>query len=386
MSKITFEEDPSSRKVIRFLFLLQIAGMGIVLGLSSLHLSLLALGVSVLTLLLSLTSLLGLYARYREVPTVREKRDLEHLVLKFQKGFQKEGELIRAAVKERELLTQAEKEEIHLTLRRLQEKHIERGLAVVSIQEAEIPGVDLKLKQQLAGYGILSAAEVTEGIARAQDVEEAQRLALLGWRTSLMNQLESTKPVGLTETQLDSIQEKYQVLHAKNDALHRKARTSKQLLEHETISFQARLRELASLTFVRYLSMSLASHGVVAALIALLLVVAQLFSSVSATRSVMMDSLPAATSSPVGTMPPTEMIPQVTSPALTDTPSSLITPATPSFTPSVMASPVVTQTTAQTLTPQAALPLSIAACIPQNTSRETGLVVGVVDGDTIDVR
>ena len=89
-------------------------------------------------LLLFIVSLLWLYGRYRELQVVHEKRDLGHLLLKFQKGARKEGDLIRSAVKERELLTQAEKEEVQLTLSRLQKKHMERGLTGASIREAEI--------------------------------------------------------------------------------------------------------------------------------------------------------------------------------------------------------------------------------------------------------
>lgn len=382
MSKITFEEDSSSRKVTQFLLRLQIAGMGIVLGLQFLHLSFLALAVSFLTLILFVASLLWLYSCYRDLPAVREKSNLEHLVFKFQKGLQKEGNVIRAAVKERELLTQAEKEELHLTLRRLQEKHIERGLASASMEEAEIPGVGLKLKEQLAGYGIRSAAEVAEDMAELPGVEESQRQALMSWRSSLINQLESTKPVSLTETQLDSIRETYRALHAKNDALHRNARTGKQLLEHETISFQARLRELAPLTFVRYLSIALASQRAVAALLAFTLIVTQLASSVSATRSAIV-AFPIGITRPSQTFTPTIPEPSTITPTRTMSPLGRLSQTS---TPTITASPLETATATQTVAPQVTLPFSIAACIPQNTSREIGLVVDVVDGDTIDVR
>jgi micrococcal nuclease len=387
MSNITFVEDFSSRKVTQFLLLSQIAGAGIVLGFRFFHLFYLAFIVSLLTLMLLIISLLWLYARYRDLPMIREKRDLKHLVLKFQKGVQKEGSLIQSAVKEHELLLEAEKEEIGLRLSRLQKNHIEHGLAASSVQEAEIPGMDLKLQKQLAEHGILSATEVTERMA-VPELEEPQRQALLDWRRSVMGKLVSTTPMSLNESQLESIQLTYQALHAKNDALHRKARASKQLLEHEILSFKARLRELAPLTFLRYLSLSLASHGVLAALIALMLIVTQGFSSISATRSMTMDSLPPASPSPVIThsapavLPPTETMPPVTVPALTDTPAILATPSSPSPLPlSSTASPVATLTT-----PQVALPAGIPACIPQNTARETGLVVSIVDGDTIEVR
>jgi micrococcal nuclease len=45
-----------------------------------------------------------------------------------------------------------------------------------------------------------------------------------------------------------------------------------------------------------------------------------------------------------------------------------------------------TATASQTITPQPTLPASIASCIPDDAQRESALVVGIVDGDTIDVR
>jgi micrococcal nuclease len=382
MSKITFDEDPSSRKVTRVLFLSQIAGMGIVLGLRFFDLYFPAFIVSSVTLMLFIVSLLWLYGRYRNLPLIHEKGELNHLLHKFQKGAIKEADLIRSAVKEREILTQAEKEDIRLTVSRLQKKHIERGLTGASIREAEIPGVDLVLKEQLAGRGILNAADVTESIAELQEVGTAQRQALVGWQRSLTDELESTKPVSLTDSQLDSIQETYQALHAKNDAMHRKARASKQLLEHEMLSFKERLRELASLTFGRYLSLSLASHGGLAALIGCTLIATQIVSSVSAT------SLASAAALPILAASPTMSLPAFTATA-TEPSMATIAPAPTGTMPQSLTSTVASApsaTATQTVPAQATLPTTIAGCVPQNTSRETGLVVGIVDGDTIDVR
>lgn len=377
MSNITFEEDPSSRKVTRILLISQIAGMGIILGFRFVHLYTLALVVSALLLGFLLFSLFWLYARYRQLTVIREKRELNHLLLKFQTGVKKEGSLIQSAVREQEVLAQAEKDEITLMLGRLQKNHMEHGLAASSIREAEIPGLDPTLKEQLVGGGILTAADVTDGIAGFPGLEEAQRQALLSWRQSVVQRLENTQPKGLGDSQLDNIQESYQALNAKNDALHRKARASKQLLEHEIISFKARLRELAPLSFPRYVSHSLDSHRWVAALIAILLIVAQVSSTVIAAR---------APATATASLPAMTFSPQATIPALTvssPTPPVLFTPS-PS--PSSTASPLPALTSAPSATVTADLPPGIAACIPQNTLRETGLVVGVVDGDTIDVR
>jgi len=64
---------------------------------------------------------------------------------------------------------------------------------------------------------------------------------------------------------------------------------------------------------------------------------------------------------------------------LTNTPIPIITftaafTITPEFTPTI------------TLTPQVTLPAGIASCIPKNTLRETAMVLGIVDGDTINVQ
>jgi len=385
MSNITFEEAPSSRKVTRFLLLLQLAGTGLVLGFSFVRLYLLASVVALILPVFLLLNLLWLYARYRELPVIREKRELHHLLLKFQKGVEKEGSLIQSAVREHEVLARAEKEEISLLLSRRQKNHMEHGLAASSIQAAEIPGLDPDVKEGLAGYGILTAAEVTDETARLPGLEDAQRQALLSWRQSVVQRLESTQPSELSDSQLDDLQQSYQALNARNDALHRKARTSKQLLEHEILSFRARLRELAPLTFLRYLSRSLASHGWIAALMAILLILAQVFSTVIAARSLALDSLPPETLSPA--MLPTQTFSNATIPALTAPSLTPSLPLTPSpLPPSFTASPLPTLTAAPTSTLPAALLPGTAACIPQNAFRETGLVIGIVDGDTIDVR
>ena len=69
----------------------------------------------------------------------------------------------------------------------------------------------------------------------------------------------------------------------------------------------------------------------------------------------------------------------------TQTPSNTPTRTfTPSRTPTATFTPSHTPT--KTYTPTATLPANVIGCIPKNTTRETGLVIGVIDGDTIDVR
>lgn len=71
-------------------------------------------------------------------------------------------------------------------------------------------------------------------------------------------------------------------------------------------------------------------------------------------------------------------------PTFTFTPTLTFTP-TFTFTPSITPTPTITYTPTLTFTPTATLPSSIAACIPRETKREVGIVVNIVDGDTIDV-
>jgi len=311
MSKITFAGDSSSRKVTRFLFFLQVTGMGVVLGLCLLRSFFLAFLVSLVTLFVSSAAILWLHARYKELPQVREKRKLGELFLRFQAKSQSEGRLMQEAARERDGLNQAEKEEI------------------------------LEFK--------------------------------------------NGNPVGLVEMQVEGIRHKYQEMHARNDAAQRMARASKQLLDHEIAAFRGRLQELSPLTFINYLSNSLSPQGAIAGLVAIALVVTQLVSSASSASFALL-------SAPPGLAPPataTRVPPEIIAPSDTEGPTAAPEPLA-TETQMRMSAPsqqvIPTLEASQTALPQATLPVGIAACIPQTTSREVGQVVGVVDGDTIDVR
>ena len=376
MSNITFIEDPSSRKVTRFLFLLQIIGTAIVLVLSLRHLVFLAIAISFLTLVIFITILLWLYARYREFPVVREKRELERLVLKFQKGVQTEEQNIQAAVRERARLFQAEKEAISTTLGALQKNHIQNGLRMASIQEAVISGVGPKLKERLAGQDVLSAADIPEKMRVLPGIGEEERQALMDWRQSVLENLQSTQPSGLPQKQLEAIQQKAQALQGRNNALDRKARASQQMLEYEIISFRERLRQLAPFTFPRYLSRSLASRGMVAAPLVFALLMTQVVSSVSATASSIIfwiptTSLPAPKATNTLTQLPTTMASATETIAAVQTSTFTLTAA-----PTVTA--VSTQTQPPTLTatrtplPTFTLQPSDTAIIPVSGGENTG--------------
>ncbi len=282
MSRIPFHKDRLSRIVIRALLIVQIAAMVAVLRLSLLDLSSLAVAISLLTLFLLIGVMLWLYVRYQTLPVVCERKTLEHLTLKFQNNLQEEERRITAAIRQRAQLIQSENDELRAALQMLQKKYVERSLAGASLQDAAFPGIGPELKERLAGYGIVSAAQVSSRIAHLPGFGMAKSLELLSWRSAIAATLESTKPMALPLEQSEAIRHKYRAQHNHINAIERNAIASKQVLEHELPSLRARLRQLTSITFRGYLMNSLASRGIVAALIAFVLIVTQIVSSLSA--------------------------------------------------------------------------------------------------------
>jgi micrococcal nuclease len=297
MSKIAFEADRASRNVTRFLFVLQGMGLLLVICLRLLNLSVPALLVSILTLILFTASLLWLYLRYRSMPLVRQKIELESLYRRFEKSVHSEGNVIQAAILERERLVQAEQEEIDIAKSTLEK---------------------------------------------------------------------------------DRIGQKYQALQEKNGSAESRARASKELLQYELVRFKPRLEQLAHLTFPHYLRGALSAHQLTAGLLALALIGMQMVSSVSAARSLIVAHPPATSTTAQLALVASPVAPtDIPTLAFTATADEIAVPTAASTETAVSISPPTVQPT---------LPSGLALCIPQNTVRETGLVVGVVDGDTIDVQ
>jgi micrococcal nuclease len=380
LSRNSFRDDVFSRRVMGVLLFLQVGAMIGVLMLSSRGHSLLALGISILTLGMFVAALIGLYVRYRNLPIVREKSVLEERVTKFQNTIQTEGNVIVEATKKREELIQAEKHEIETALSNVQDAYIEYGLANAFLKDAPIPGIGPKLKERLGEHGILTAAQVNDEIPELPGFGEAKRQALANWRKSVMAALESTKPTSLREERLEAIRRQYEQLHQQNDLLVRDALESRNLLEFELRSFVPQLERMRPVSFLSYLSRSLASRGMVAASIALLLMLTQLVSSVTAAASTIMALSPVEHVIAAETLMPTpaHFLPTKLAPTQTG-PTSV--PETAATLP-----PPPTPTDSTQLAAQPTLPASIEACLPRDTSRETALVTGVVDGDTIDVQ
>jgi len=345
MSNIAFEDDFSSRKVVKFLLCLQITAMIIVIGLVIFGFYSLALAISFITFIVFIAVLMWLYSRYRNTPIVREKSNLQHRVLDLQNKIRMQADVMQSAKKKRESLLQAEKSETDSILHDLQQKYIRNGLASSSIKDAAIPGVGPKLKERLAGYGIVSAAHITTKISTIPGFGEAKQQALIGWRSSIVARLNSTQPVNLPEEQISSIHQKYQALHQENNTVQDKAQENKHNLENELNSSKPRLEQLAAITFPAYLSKSLASRGIVAGLIALVLIMTQFVSSVSATTSSIIASIPTATATPTITPTPTSTL----TPTITNTATITDTPTTTSI-PTITDTPTVTFTSTRTPT------------------------------------
>ncbi len=159
----------------------------------------------------------------------------------------------------------------------------------------------------------------------------------------------------------ERIGQKYQKLQEQNGASESLARASRELLTRELNSFAPRLKQLAPFNFSLYLSRALSSDTLAGGLLTVLLLGMQIVSSVSA----------------AGTMRTVALVSSPLPPTLTDNPTLAFTPTASKTVPS--------SDTAQPAHTITILPPGLANCIPQDTSSESGLVIGVVDGDTIDV-
>ena len=328
MTDVIFKDDPSSRKVMRSLLLLQITAMMIVIGLILFESYSLALTISLLTFIVFIASVLWLYLRYQKIPLVREKADVQQRLLTAQNKIRTEVNNIQSARRKRESLYQAEKDEMSATLKKSQEDYIANGLASSSLKHAAITGVGPKLKERLAVYGVVSAATIGNNLSRIPGFGQAKRQALITWRSAVMAKLDSTKPISLTNEQFEYITQTYQALRQLNDTTEKNAQEAKRAAEYELNSLAPRLKQLAPITFVAYASRSLASRGMAAALIAVVLIVAQLVSSVGAATSSLIASIPTATPTGTATLTPTNTftLTITLTPTITDTPTQTFTP------------------------------------------------------------
>ena len=261
MADVSFKDDPSSRKVMRFLLFLQITAMMVVIGLILFESYSLALIISFLTFLVFIAIVLWLYFRYQKIPIVKEKAHVQERLLKAQNKIRTEVNRIQSAKRKHASLLQEEKDEINTTLKKSQEDHIANGLTNSSLKHANIPGVGPKLKERLAGYGVVSAAQVGSNLSKIPGFGQAKQQALIEWRSAVIERLHSTKPISLTNEQFEYIMNTYQALRQLNDKAEKTAQDNKRAAEYDLNSLAPRLKQLAPITFVAYARGSLASRG-----------------------------------------------------------------------------------------------------------------------------
>ena len=346
MADVRFKDDPSARKAMRFLLFLQVTAMMIVIGLILLGAYSVALPVSLLTLIVFIATFVWLHIRFQKIPIVREKADVQKRLLNAQNKIRREMTLIQAARRKRESLYREEQAEVKETLKKSQAAHIEKGLVNSSLRHANIPGVGPKLKERLAGYGVVSAAQIGKNLSRIPGFGLSKQQALMEWRSEVLARLEGTKPISLSNEQFEYILNTYQALRKLNDTAEKTAQDNKRAAEYDLNSLAPRLKQLAPINFMAYASGSLASRGMAATLIAVVLIVAQLVSSVGAAASSLI-----ASSNPTSRRTGTA----TTAPANTRAPALTHTPAV-SDTATITLTSTMTDLPTQTLAPPTGTP------------------------------
>jgi hypothetical protein len=357
MSKASFQENPRIRKALRYFLVLQIGSAVLVFLLIVLQLQSLAFLLSLATFAVFIIALILLYLSYSNHPIVRQKRALIQQIGIIQAGILSEKRAIQTAEKTRGELTQAKQSEILRALESLQTSHIQRGLETSYLKDAAIPGVGPKLKEKLATYGIVSAAQVSNHVSEIPGFGEAKLQALAGWKALVNAKLDSSKPTELPSEDSEAIENKYKARHATNDETERSAQTTRQTLENDLTPLLPTLESLSSITFLSFLNKSLASHGLVSGFIGVVLILSQGFSGFSATTAAIVASIPTATQTATATLTPTNTLtPTITftatitpTPTITNTPTITDTP-TSTFTPTITFTPTKTNTLRPTIT------------------------------------
>ena len=373
MTDVTFKDDPSSRKAMRFLLFLQITAMLLVIGLILFESYSLALTISFLTFLVFIATLVWLYLRYQKIPIVKEKAQVQQRLLKAQNKIRSAVRGIESTKNKRESLIQEEKDEIQATLKKSQADYLTDGLAHSSLKHANIVGVGPKLKDRLAEYGVVSAAQVGSNLSKIPGFGQGKQQALIEWRSAVIARLDSTKPISLTNDQFEYITNTYQALRKLNDTAEKNAQDNKRAAEYDLNSLVPRLKRLAPITFVNYASRSLASRSMAATFVAIVLIVAQLVSSVgAAASSLIASSIPTVTAiimaetsiSTDPSLPAKPFTPTISfTPTMTNTATSTFT-TTLTESPTLTFTPPSTATLIPTLTPQLILGPSNTPYIP----------------------
>ncbi len=353
------KNDTLARKVIRFLLIFQLIALLAVVIFTLTHISSLALIVAFITLVLFVGVILWLYIRFQTYPIVKEKKILGKQSSSLQAQIIAHTTNIQLTHQERERLQHAEHDEMSSALQRIQDNHIQEGLNNTRISEASIPGIGPKLKERLAYHGFITAKNVSPSISSVEGFGQAKSQAIIDWRNHVYSHFNSTKPSSLPSEISERIKQKYMVHHADNDSQERKIQESKKRLEKELEDLQPHLIRLSSVKFSNYLRYALSPQGIMAGIIASILIITQLCLGTSSTYGAIVNSIPTATLTPTITSTPTN----TNTPTITNTPTVTNTPTitfTPSKTPTVTLTPTSTRsptlTSTITFTPRPYIP------------------------------
>ena len=199
----------------------------------------LALIISVVALLMTSILALFLYLRFRSTPAARDKYQLLHQ-LKRVRGNIRAAETradqalrMRDSIVDNERSALAARQEAHdrkvagihahrastqatrgaemtAALKRMQDEYIRSGLENQAIKNEKISGIGPKLKDRLAGYGVVYAVDVSRArISEISGFGEAKITSLLTWRRGIETLLEASKPTNIPADDETRIREQY---------------------------------------------------------------------------------------------------------------------------------------------------------------------------------
>jgi flagellar biogenesis protein FliO len=352
------KNDALARKVTWSLLIFQVSALFIGIILILARLSSIALIIAFAALVLLVGALAWLYVRYQSYPIVQEKHELNQQANNLQDQILAASTNIKIIQQNQEKLETAEQAESSTLLQDCQKEYIESGMVNTQIAEAEIPGIGLEQKRQLAAHGFTTAKNTTWNVINLEGFTPAETQAILNWRNAVFINFVETKPADLPAEKQYEIKKEYQIQRASNAAEQQKLDEHKTILEQTRNKIQARMDELAPLPFKSFLRYSLASRGIAAGVIGSGIIICLLFLGSSATYGAVLQSIPTATATPTVTSSPTATFTQTvtSSPTPTDTPTFTNTPTitnTPrsNFTPGSTYTPTLAPTVTPGITP-----------------------------------
>jgi flagellar biogenesis protein FliO len=352
------KNDALARKVTRSLLIFQVSALFIGIILILARLSSIAIFIAFAALVLLVGALAWLYVRYQSYPIVQEKHELNQQANNLQAQIFAASTNIKIIQQNQEKLVTAEQAESSALLQDCQKEYIESGMVNTQIAEAEIPGIGLEQKRQLAAHGFTTAKNTTWNVINLEGFTPTETQAILNWRNAVFINFVETKPTELPAEKQYEIKKEYQIQRASNAAEQQKLDEHKTILEQTRNEIQARLDELAPLPFKSFLRYSLASRGIAAGVIGFGCILSLIFLSSSATYGAILQSIPTATVTPTVTSSPTATFTQTvtSSPTPTDTPTFTNTPTitnTPrsNFTPGSTYTPTLAPTVTPGITP-----------------------------------